>query len=353
MEDKKSNFFVNIADKWSTVEPDRKKFIIIVGIILLALIIISIITSIIVAKTVGDAGKVAGNLNNEGFAVQKGNSTYITNSLINPEVSGLYEVTKNNTTRKIEESEYIKSINYTGGYLYFLEINKNQDSKYTKQIVKMKPDGSNRQVLVGDIETVTPGNYSLKVSGGWVYYINGENKLEAIKTNGKNRKQISDEEVARFQIVGKYVYFSTRDSDFKRMKKDGSSIEKINTGIDTFQIVGDYVYYISKANHYLVKLNISTNEKEENAIEKYVRTFNIVGKTIYYVTQNEKNEVAIYKVKTNGKKDEKIVDLQSVNVYINVVGDYIYYTDNTEDSIYYYSIYRIKTNGKDKEKVNI
>ena len=32
MEGKKSNFFVNIADKWSTVEPSRKKFIIIVGI---------------------------------------------------------------------------------------------------------------------------------------------------------------------------------------------------------------------------------------------------------------------------------------------------------------------------------
>ena len=351
MEGKKSNFFVNIADKWSTVEPSRKKFLIIIGIIVIALIILSIVTSIIVSKTVGDAGKTAGNLNNEGFAIQKGNSTYITNSLINPEVSGLYEVTKNNNTRLIEESEYIKSINYTGGYLYFLEINKNQDSKYTRQIIKIKPDGSNRQVLVGDIETITPGNYSLKVSSGWVYYINGENKLEAIKTNGKNRKQISEEEVARFQIVGNYIYYSTRDTEFKKMKKDGSGITKINTGIDTFQIVGNDVYYISKATHNLEKLDLKDNNSKK-VIDKYVRTFNIVGKTIYYVAQNNE-EIAIYKVKTNGKKEEKIVDLQSVNVYINVVGNWIYYTDNREDSIYYYSIYRIKTNGEGKEKVNI
>ena len=88
---------------------------------------------------------------------------------------------------------------------------------------------------------------------------------------------------------------------------------------------------------------ILQNNNSKKVIDKYVRTFNIVGKTIYYVAQNNE-EIAIYKVKTNGKKEEKIVDLQSVNVYINVVGNWIYYTDNTEDSIYYYSIYRIKTN---------
>ncbi len=352
MEGKKSNFFVNIADKWSTVEPSRKKFIIIVGIIVIALLVLTIVSTVLVIKSFNSAGKVAGNLNNEGFAVQKGSSVFITNSLINPDKSGLYEITKNNTSVPIEESEYIKSINYTGGYLYFLEINKNQDSKYTRQIIKMKPDGSKREVLVNDIETITPGNYSLKVSSGWVYYINAENKLEAIKTNGKNRKQISDEEIAKFQVYGKYIYYSTRDSDFRRMKTDGSHIENISSGIDNFQISGSYAYYISKANHHLVKIDLNEN-KEEEAIAKYVRTFNIVNDTIYYVTQVNNNEVAMYKVKTNGKKDEKIVDLQSVNVYINVIGDWIYYTDYTEDSIYYYSIYKIRTNGKDKQKVNL
>ena len=208
------------------------------------------------------------------------------------------------------------------------------------------------EVLVNDIETITPGNYSLKVSSGWVYYINAENKLEAIKTNGKNRKQISDEEIAKFQVYGKYIYYSTRDSDFRRMKIDGSHIENISSGIDNFQISGSYAYYISKANHHLVKIDLNEN-REEEAIAKYVRTFNIVNDTIYYVTQVNNNEVAMYKVKTNGKKDEKIVDLQSVNVYINVIGDWIYYTDYTEDSIYYYSIYKIRTNGKDKQKVNL
>lgn len=355
MEGKKSNFFVNIADKWSTVEPGRKKFVIIIGIVIICLIIISIITSIVVNKTIGDAGKVAGNLNNEGFVTKIGSSVYITDSLIKTDTSGsgLYEVTKNNTTRKIEECENIKSINYTGGYLYFLEIFKNQDSKYTRQVVKMKPDGSNRQILVGDIETVSPGTYTLRVSDGWVYYINGENKLEAIKTNGKNRKQISDEDVVRFQIVGKYIYFSTKDLDFKKMKKDGSNLVKVNNGIEKFQIVGDYVYYISKSNHNLVKLNLNTNDKLETQVSKRVTNFNIVGKTIYYVARNDDKKEAIYKINTNGKNDEKIVDLQSSNVYINVVGNYIYYTDFMEDSIYNYSLYRIKTNGEGKEKVNI
>ena len=352
MEGKKSNFFVNIADKWSTIEPSRRKFIIIIALVVIALLILTIVSTVLVVRNVGDAGKIAGNLNNDGFAAQKGSSIYISNSMIDSDTVGLYEITKNNTTRLVEKSDYIKSINYKGGYLYFLETNKNQDDKYTRQVVKMKPDGSKRQVLVGDMETSTPGNFSLKVSNGWVYYINAENKLEAVKTNGKNRKQISEEEISRFQIVGKLIYYTTRDSEFRRMKIDGSGIENINNNIDIFQIVGSDAYYISKANHNLMKIDLRNNT-EEKVIDKHVRIFNIVNKDIYYVTQINNNEVALYKVKTNGKKDEKIVDVQSVNVYINVIGDWIYYTDYRENSIYYYSIYKVRTNGKDRQEVNI
>lgn len=353
MEGKKSNFFVNIADKWSTVEPSRKKFIILIGLVIVALIILTIVSTVLVIRNVNDAGKVAGNLNNEGFAVGKGKSVYITNSMLNPDECALYEITKNNTIRTIEKSDYIKSINLKGGYLYFLEINKNQDSRFTRQIIKMKPDGSKRQVLVSDLETVTTEYTSLKVVNGWVYYINAEKKLEAVKTNGKTRKQISDEEVLRFQVVGKYIYFVNGDSDFKRMKTNGSGIEKIENGIDNFQIVGNYVYYLSKANKNLMRIDLNDKTQQEKVIEKHIKTFNIVNKTIYYVAQTSNTEIGLYKVKTNGKKEEKIVDLKSINVYINVIGDWIYYTDNREDNIYYYSIYKIRTNGKDKQKIDI
>ena len=135
------------------------------------------------------------------------------------------------------------------------------------------------------------------------------------------------------------------------MKKNGSSIEKIGNGIDSFQIVGNDVYYISKANQYLMKLNLKDNTDKE-VIERKVKTFNIYEKTIYYAV-NEDSEQAIYKGKINGKKTEKVTDLSSANVIISVVGKWVYYTDKVEDSPYYYTIYKVKTNGEDKQKVNI
>ena len=176
-------------------------------------------------------------------------------------------------------------------------------------------------------------------------------KLEKIKINGEKRQQLADEEIEKFQISGKFIYYTTKDDDFKRMKKDGSGIEKFENGIVSFQIVSNDVYYISKSNGHLMKLNLK-DKTDTEVIDKKIKTFNIYEKTIYYAV-NDGSEQAIYKMKINGKKKEKIVDLESSNVFICVVGNWIYYTDKVENSPYYYTIYRIKTNGEKKEAVNI
>ena len=102
----------------------------------------------------------------------------------------------------------------------------------------------------------------------------------------------------------------------------------------------------------LVAKNAEIEAKHTEIVAKKIKTFNIFEKTIYYAV-NENEEQALYKIKTNGKGEQKIVDLKSANVFICITGDWIYYTDKVEDSPYYYTIYRIKTNGKDKERVNI
>jgi len=260
----------------------------------------------------------------------------------------IYE--KEGGTRKAID-EYVKSVNSYKGYLYYLAINKSANGNYIRQVVKMKPNGEKKQVLVDNIETTSIGNSSLNVSDGWIYYTNTDNKLEKIKINGEKRQQLADEEIEKFQISGKFIYYTTKDDDFKRMKKDGSGIEKFENGIVSFQIVSNDVYYISKSNGHLMKLNLK-DKTDTEVIDKKIKTFNIYEKTIYYAV-NDGSEQAIYKMKINGKKKEKIVDLESSNVFICVVGNWIYYTDKVENSPYYYTIYRIKTNGEKKEAVNI
>ena len=105
-------------------------------------------------------------------------------------------------------------------------------------------------------------------------------------------------------------------------------------------------------------LNLKDKTDTEE-IDKKIKTFNIYEKTIYYaVNEVDENgnqtEQAIYKIKTNGKKNEKIVDLSSsVNTSICIAGDWIYYTDKVEDSPYYFATYRVKTNGENQARVNI
>lgn len=344
-----------ISESFKNLDEKQKKFIIIIAIVVAAIIVISIITSIVFALNSNDAGKVIGNLNNEGFAIEKGSKAYVSNTLIDSgkkaSEKGLYEITSKNESKLITKDEYIKSINLYKGNLYYIAINKSGSGNYIRQIVKIKPNGENKQILVDNIETTSIGNSSLNVSDGWVYYTNSDNKLEKVKINGEKRQQIEDEEIEKFQISGKYIYYTTKDDDFKRMEKDGSGIKKIENGIASFQVVSNDVYYISKSNGHLIKLNLKDSTETE-IVDKKVKTFNIYEKTIYYAV-NDGTERAIYKTKLSGKKKEKIVELDSANVFLCVVGKWIYYTDKVENSPYYYTIYRIKTNGEKREAVNI
>lgn len=346
--------FKNFSEKFKSLDEQRKRILIAVLIIMIILVVITVITSIMLSQVFGSAGKVAGNLRNSGMAVKKGNEAYVSSTAISDEEAGekgLYQITKQNTSKLIDKNEYVRSINLYKGYLYYLAVNRSDTGNYIRQVVKIKPSGDKKQILVDDIETSDIGNDALNVSDGWVYFLNSDKNLERVKINGTKRQPVSSERMTFFQISGNRIYYTTDDDDFKRMKKDGTSIEKIGKGIDLFQIVGNDAYYISKADGKLMALNLKNNA-ERTVIERKIKTFNVYDKTIYYAV-NEENEQAIYKMKLSGKKNEKVVDLSSANVVICIVGDWVYYTDLVEDSPYYYALYRVKTNGKDKQKVNI
>lgn len=353
----KMKFLSNFLEKFKSLDESKKKILSITAIVVAVIIVLIIIISII-ASNVGGADKTSGNLRNEGFAAGKGNTAYISSTVAynsNAKNKGLIEVSSKNTTKVLDENEFVKSINLYKGNLYYLAINKTSTGKYTRQVVKIKTNGEKKEVLVDNIETTSVGNDTLNVNDGWVYFLNADSKIEKVKISNKDKRQpVSDEEVSYFQISGKYIYYATKDDEFKRMKKDGTSIEKLGNGIDTFQVVSNDVYYISKANGYLMKLDLKEN-KESTVVEKKVQTFNIYEKTIYYAvnTGNGEGEQALYKMNLNGKKNQKIVDLSSANIKICVVGKWIYYTDKLDDSPYYYTVYRVQANGKNKEKVNI
>ncbi len=356
----KLNFLQNVSEKYKNLEADKKKVVTGVAIAVVAIVVLTIIIAIICSLTSGNEEKIVGNLNNSGYTVKKGSKVYISTATLanlNGNKRGIYECSSDGKSKLIKEEQYAMSLNVSNGYLYYLAINSTQNSEnYIAQIIKMKPNGEKRQVLVDGIETKNINKAAINISDGWVYYLNADSKIEKIKTNGQKRQQIADEEVEYFQISGKYIYYTTKDDEFKRMKKDGSAIEEIEKGIEKFQVVDNEVYYIARSNEHLVKLNLKekNNHNETEVVAKKVKTFNIYKNTIYYATKEE-NDQALYKIQTNGKKEQKLDDLKTENNYICVVGNWVYYTDKVKDenNLSDYTIYKIKTNGKDKQTVNI
>lgn len=337
------------------MEPKQRKITIITAIIILALIVISVIAIVIVQSNKNNAGKIAGNLNNNGFAYGKGNKIYISNTILGVTQSesenGIYELNSKNESKLVTTDELIYSINYYKGNLYYLAMNIAENGNYIRQVVKVKPNGKNKEIVVDNIETTLTANNSLSVNDGWIFYLNSDSKIEKIKINGDKRQQVADDEVERFQISGKYIYYTTKDDEFKRMKKDGSNNEKLENGIASFQVVGNDVYYISQANGHLMKWNIE-NHVDTEIVDKKVKTFNIYEKTIYYAI-NEMDEQAIYKRNLKDNKSKKLVDLANANVHISVAGKWIYYTDQVEGSPYYFTFYKVNKNGGEKQAISI
>lgn len=67
---------------------------------------------------------------------------------------------------------------------------------------------------------------------------------------------------------------------------------------------------------------------------------------IYYLGLKDSNTDGIYKIKSNSDKKEKVSS--DYGLYLNKVGNYIYYLDRTSGN---YDIAKMKTNGEDKEVI--
>ncbi len=349
----KFKFLKDFSKKYKELEPEKKRVITICSIIVIALVIITIV-SIIISSQASKADKIIGNLNNTGFVTEKGNKVYISNTVIgapSEENRGIYQIDKKGNAKLVNSDQYVKSLTEYKGQLYYIAVNAQDNGNYIKQIVKMKPDGSNKKIVVDGIENTTIDDSAMNISDGWIYYLNSDYKIEKVKVNGEKRQQISDEEIDYFQIDGQYIYYLTKDSEFKRMKKNGNSVEELEKGIGTFQVISNNVYYISRANDHLMRLNIK-DKSDTEIVSKKVKTFNICKGTLYYATKEDEDK-AIYKAKVDGSNEKKIVDIGSENIYICVVDDWIYYTDKVEDNYYEYNLYKVKINGNDKQTLNI
>ena len=96
----------------------------------------------------------------------------------------------------------------------------------------------------------------------------------------------------------------------------------VTENVQDFQVCDDKIYYI---NHHNQICQIDSSGKNASVLKDSVMAskIQVIGQWIYYYDQTEN---ALFRLKNNGKKQELVSTLVNNEIY-NVCGKYVYYLD--------------------------
>ena len=318
-----------------------------ISLIVLAAILV-IIMILIIGTGKEEYGNTSGNLRNQGIVARKGNKIYYL-AFDEGTVDGIYQIKKNGKNKEKVSSEYGYYLNVSGNYIYYVSEEKGQ-------LVRAKLNGENNQVIAENVSTAP-----ITVIDNLIYYFEGTN-LYKIKTNGKNRTQLSNKAIENYQVVGKEIYYSYENNGkyvIAKMNLAGKNVTKIDEEAGReFFVTGNKIYFINekydmenyeyKYELYKMKTNAKKKEKVcDIAGGVDTHTINFTENTLYYAKTVKDENMAIYSIKLNGKNETKITEVNTYSNAINIVEKYMYYLDENEDGNI--QVYKIKINGQDKQ----
>lgn len=276
-------------------------------------------------------GNTSGNINNNGYVVEDSDRFIYYNNT--GDKNQLYKADPNGLLNKAIAMDNAQYINTLGDWIYY--------SNYSDKgkLYRIKKDGTKREKVLDDMTayvTIADDNiyYSNHSDGGKLYVakVNGSNFVTDAKgeVHGKLLSSKITEEVAYINVSGDWIYY-TNITDRHRpyiINKDASYKAKLSDEwADAIQIKGDWIYYTSNSG-VLSKVkkdgtgSVTPIMGQTSQVDKGYR-FNVVGNWLYYA--NYKDGGKLYKISTDGSGNKLKLSEDSVG-YINIVGDYIYYT---------------------------
>jgi len=348
-------FINNIKNFLVNIKIFLKKFILenkILSLILGVVLFIIIIGILIISNTKTEIGNTSGNLNNSGFSVQKDGWVYYL-GFNESNTDGIYRIKLNGDKREKINSEYALYLNRLGKFIYYLDR-----SSANYNIARMKTNGEEKEIIINDVDIA-----KITVVDNWIYYFK-ESKLYRANTNGEEKQIISNKAMENYEIVGDWIYYSYINDGknvIAKMRTNGEEISKIDgDSAPVFFLNNNYIYYIyekyneqySEYNYELYK--VKTNGKNKEKIIDMgkgvqLENMNFDENRIYYTKIDENNILSIYSIKLDGKDEKKIVEIKGNYTLVNVHEGWIYYTDENDNGDS--QMFRIKINGRDKQSL--
>lgn len=271
-------------------------------------------------------GNTDGNLLNDGLVDEEENWIYYSLD------DGLYKA-KEDGTNKIKLSDMTaRDINVVNDTVYF----------------RHRPDGIYKiNNSGGTASQVSPYNSNGGLFIFDKYIVNGTNEL--IELDGSNRKIISEDYTPNggtLNIDDDGFYLQTKTLDGKdkvvKLSFDGNVIKEIFDGQhQPMQVKDNWIYFANNNDNKALYKIKTDGTGEEKIIEKWVMNINIVDDWIYYTTND-----GLYKIKIDGSSNKMLLNIPVSD--INIINNWIYYVKRSKaDS--YSKLYRIKIDGSTNE----
>lgn len=283
-------------------------------------------------------GNTSGNSSNGGYFAIKDDTVYFRNPNIN---NSLCKMTIDGANVELLTTDKASFINVIGDWIYYRNWDDNN------KLYKVRTDGSDKQSIADE-----NANF-ICVVDDWIFYSHKENSRQTslckIGVDGQNKKiifskagtAVTDIFVSDGWIYFDVLYRGNRESEFYKIRTDGSECQILLTGIIGSHIeVGDWIFFLNKKDDYkLYRIKMDGTEKIK-ITDVRVSSINCDDKWIYFETLKD-GSYFLNKVDFDGTNSQVIFDeaLSTYNLFVSEDRFYVGTVSNKDDFDY------IKANG--------
>lgn len=197
-------------------------------------------------------------------------------------------------------------------------------------------------------ETYTSGNSQgalqaggyLATDGKWYYYrSNDSGTMYRMKSDGSGKAKLTEDPVKCISVYDGYVYYYADGASpgIYRMRPDGSNPVKLHDGnAEEVRIIKDRIYYQdSIRNLHLCSMDLDgKNVVEENQMENMNGPTAIDGEYIYFSNRDDANK--LYRANLDGSDQTCLVD--HLVEGFTIAGNLLYFNDNTTNNLSTYDL---------------
>jgi hypothetical protein len=280
-------------------------------------------------------GNTSGNIHNRGYVASQGRWVYFANP---DDGMKLYKIKKDGTEKTKLCDDRVSWINVIGHSLYY------RNESHNSMLYSININGTKRTCL-NDVDKAI--RY-VQASGTWIYYLNQDGELYLISIGGDHRAKLGDESgINSFTLADEWVYFSKDSGIYKMKRNGGSDKEKIVSSTGCCMIWDAEALYYRIDNDAIVKRAKGEANRYKNISTQGV--YNVADGWIYYrnlIKGGDTNQLS--KIHTSGSSDQLLVKATNVSALFTVDDWIYYYTQPGNGPV---TLFKIRTDGLKNEKI--